>query len=174
MQFIGRIKLNAPKTSTKEVFINIGLVSIIVAIVIEIYLGNYVTLALIIPFLYLLSIRKTAGRGLYKEVLIQLDRNNDDYSMTLPNSVFVRNQLCSCVYSFKQSEFYNITYNQNTGCATIKFLGNKVVYFGDQELKRSLAIEVVLSLYITLEQYSMMHNFLNIPSGYGRGQEDEL
>lgn len=51
--FIGMVMINMRKGIT-----TIGIVCIIIAIIIELWLENYYSLVMIIPLLYLLNIRK--------------------------------------------------------------------------------------------------------------------
>ncbi len=163
MQLIGRIIIkNIPKNNRiQRLFINIGLLSIIMAIAIEVFLENYITLALIVPFIYLISIKRKMSNNLLKDALINFDIINDSVVMELHNSTYKDGAFCDCKYNFNKNDIYNISYNKDNQLLRLSFIGIKSIMKSGQPVSMNARKNICVELFVKIEDYIKINDFLS-------------
>lgn len=117
MECIGRIKIEADKRSKKErTWCSIGLITIIIAIVIEISMKNYYILALVVAFGYLLRIRFTLShKKVFKETSISIQENTGILEFIIKNSIYHHGKISDIKYVIPSGKIMSIKYLQQNG-----------------------------------------------------------
>ena len=120
-KFLGKICVNTEKKERKKkILIDIGLTLIVLAIVIAVSIGNFISLSLIIPLMYLGYVRKTlVGKTFYKDVFI-IVHYDTEISIIIPNSIYFRSMICDRVYRLGKNAGAFFEYDRESGKVEIR------------------------------------------------------
>lgn len=161
MQVIGRIEISKSKEDKwRSILINIGLISILIAILIELILGNYITLTLVVPLIYLCSIKKKIGKKVYKDVIIEFNSSDENIKLALLNSIYKSNKLCSRLFEFQRNNILYANYDEKSQCLYISFFGNEYIIFDEQLIEKSENKKIILSLLLEQSEFGKIQGLL--------------
>lgn len=158
MEFVGKIKIESNKDQhTKKNWLTIGIVAIIVAIIIEIAIGVFYILSLLIPLAWLLKIRNTMGtKSLLKDVAIIVDEDNKTMSFLIKNSVYMNKMLVDRKIIIQRSQIESIIYLSQSG--KMIFQGNSCEeYIAENETLKSIECSD-FCFYISKSDFSHLLN----------------
>lgn len=161
MRAIGRIEISKNKEDKRRsILINIGLVSILIAILIELILGNYITLTLVVPLIYLCSIKKKIGKKVYKDVIIEFNSYDENIKFALLNSIYKSNRLCSRLFEFERNNVLYANYDEKSQYLYFSFFGNEYIIFDEELIEKSENKKIILSLLLEQSEFRKIQELL--------------
>ena len=100
MDFLCKVKCERTVSDKKKAkWLTVGIVSIIIAMIIELFFAPYASAALLIPLIYLFSIRaKMSSKAYYKDTLVSVNFFDDQATITVSNNRYYKRLLCSTRY----------------------------------------------------------------------------
>ena len=133
MEFIGRIAVQkSKKERTKKTLLTIGLAVLAISIVIELMLGSFTSLSLIIPLIYLLNLRNKMGKKiLFKDVIISAVADAEKFQLEVSNCEYQNNTLYSARFIIPNDNNISITYDTEDEKTIINCMAKKDLLFGN-------------------------------------------
>ena len=132
-EFVSRIPIKRNrKYSVKRALLTLGLILFFIALVIEIFLKNYAFLAIIVPMLYLMSLRlKMRGNVSYKEVCVHINSNINHIEITVFNCTYVNGELINKKYVIREDTPAILTFMSAQSKLSLQFEGEEMTVSHD-------------------------------------------
>lgn len=145
MEITGRIRVKAGRSAqSQRRWLNVGLGSIVIAVLMGLVLDNYAILAMIVPFLFLLNIRlKASKKYIIKDTVIRVAGKG---TLEISNCEYVRDQLCSVRYLLAPDR---TAAGYRDGQLTIRCIADKVVFHDSRIIPKYQNRRTVIQLYVS-------------------------
>ena len=150
MDITGKIAVQRNKKErSRQVWLTVGIIALIITIICEILLGIYATLALIIPLIYLLNLRNRMGnKTLFKDVAISFKSGIDEKQLEVSNCEYRDKILYSVRFTIKNDNDVNITYHMADERVTIYCLAKKDLFLGNTVIPSLEEQQCNIELYV--------------------------
>ena len=123
-EFISRCRVQNGGSSVQRVLLNLGIVCIIIAMVIELMLSNKFAFAFAVPLVYLLSLRgQMGGETGFRDVCTELILSGDTFSLTYSGSIMKKGRLLDQQYLIERDQIRDVTQEREKGKITLLFDG---------------------------------------------------
>lgn len=168
MELLGKIAVKRnSKDRIKKLFLTIGLIAIIIAIIISLILEVYPTLVMIIPFLYLLNLRnKMGGKLLYKDVIIAITATNKNRIIEVSNYEYFNGQVYSARFTVVPLSQIDIFFDEKDCRINILCNAKKVLFIDNTVVpsfeNQSVNIEFYAEKDVAIRSASLLETTLQI------------
>lgn len=144
----------------KKTSLTIGLVTLVVAIILECIINNYYMIALLIPGLYLFNLRmKMGGSSIYKDVKISIQVEDLVISIIQENIISHKDKTYSVKYMFNKNMLKELSYSSNSLLSFI-FNGKYELILNDNIVETKQLEKYNLSFYTSEEDASKIIKLL--------------
>ena len=162
METIGRIAVKRNKKERRRrAWLTIGLIAFVITMICEIALGNFAFSALIVPFLYLLSLRCKMGKSvLYKDVSIIVNGDESNKKIEISNCEYYNKKLYSVRFIIPKDNNVSATYFKYKELLLIKCNATKVLFFDNTIIPAFKFKDVIIQLYVRPDDAVNIANIL--------------
>lgn len=155
------------KDNAKRIFLTVGLIVFFIALVIELFLKNYAFLVIIIPVLYLLSLRMKMGKKyLTKEVCVRIRSDAQKIIITVFNCIYAQGQLSNKEYVIAKEDSLELTYQKAQARLFFKFKGEELIVSHDNNLLGKTLFDSELFFSMKEETVKEISEIMNVNIKY--------
>lgn len=155
-EFISRCQVQIRNSFSKQrILLNVGIVCIIIAMVIELILNNKFAFVFVVPLVYLISLRcKMPGEAGFRDVRTELVLSRDTFALTFFSSIMENGHCFDRQYLIKKGKIKIMTQEHKKGRVTLLLDGIVNIKDSSSEIIRSQHVSgEVLPLFLPVEQY---------------------
>lgn len=135
----------------KKACLTIGLVTLVVAIILDFIINNYNIIILLIPGLYLFNIRVKMGKSIiYKDVEISIEIEELEVRIIQENIISHKDKTYSVKYVFNKNMLQELSYLDDA-LLSFKFNGEYALIENDKVVKTKQLEKYKLSFYVSQE-----------------------
>lgn len=145
----------------KKSSLTIGLVTLVVAIILEFIINNYYMITLLIPGLYLFNLRIKMGKSsIYKDVKISIQVEDLVISIIQENIISHKDKIYSVKYMFNKNMLKELSYSSNARLSFI-FNGQYELILNDNIVETKQLEKYNLSFYASEEDANKIKKIIN-------------
>ncbi len=146
-EFIVRIQKKEEKRDRSRVWLTVGIICLLVAIVAEFAINNYWSAVLIIPLLFLIAERtKMRGKTFTSETLARVVREGSEIRFDILKTGNVNNTPCDVCYRFEDSAINCVTYRADQNSLHVQARGQKISHVNSTILQTEGALGLELTV----------------------------